>query len=163
VRVLGVPIYTPVDAAVDLAALEKLIRTLPRQFDRALTLAEELVDIGQRVLVIAERLDRRAESIDRLGERLDASAAALLELGSDMRDLGGQIDERGAEIVSQAAAVVVAAGELITVLPTLERALDLASPLEGAIDRFGRMVDRFPGGSRRPVSPPEDLESGEVD
>jgi hypothetical protein len=36
-------------------------------------------------------------------------------------------------------------------MPTLERALQMASPLEGAIDRFGRLVDRLPGGApRRP-------------
>jgi hypothetical protein len=43
-------------------------------------------------------------------------------------------------------------------------------PLEGAIDRFGRLVDRFPGGPRRPspsaspspLSPPrEDPGSGD--
>jgi hypothetical protein len=34
-------------------------------------------------------------------------------------------------------------------LPTLERAIEMASPLEGAIDRVGRLVDRLPGGAAR--------------
>jgi hypothetical protein len=152
VRILGVSVYDPLDALSDLAALERLVRSLPAQIERGLVLGEQLVDIGQRVLVIAERLDRRATSIDELGERLDAHAVQLLTLGEGMGELGGQIDATGAEIVTQAAHLVSSASELITLLPTLERAIELASPLEGAIDRFGRIVDRFPG--RRPPEPP---------
>jgi hypothetical protein len=160
VRVLGLPVPAPGELLAwplrDLAALERLLLDAPRQLDRLLALGEELVDIGQRVLVIAERLDRRAEAIFQLGERLDDRANQLLALGGEMRDLGGQIDVRGAEIVDRAGQVVTAAADLSNVLPTIERALDLATPLEGAIDRFGRLVDRFPGGAtgrRRPVEP----------
>ena len=151
-RVLGIPIDTPQAVVTrvldDVSAIEKLLRSVPGQIDRALTLAEELVDTANRILVIAERLDRRAEKINKLGERLDERAADLLDLGRDMRDLGGKIDATGAEIVKQAGRVVTTASEVITMLPAVERALELASPLEGAIDRFGRMVDRFPGGPR---------------
>jgi hypothetical protein len=155
VRVLGIPVSSPYAlaerTAADVAAFERLLRDAPRQIDRALRLAEELVEIGQRVLEIAERLDGRAETILKLGERLDRRAGELLVLGGEMRALGGQIDARGAEIVERATAVSTTATELIAVLPTLERAIDLATPLEGAIDRFGRLVDRFPGaaGARR--------------
>jgi transposase len=161
VRVLGLPIDTPqaiVERAfADLAALERVVRALPGQIDRGLALGQELVDIGQRVLAIAERLDRQAETINQLGERLDKRAEQLLELGQSMRELGDQIDATGSDIAERAGEVVASAGELITMLPTLERAIALASPLEGAIDRFGRMVDRFPGSPsrRREDTPPE--------
>ena len=103
-----------------------------------------------------------------LGERLDRLAGELLEMGGHMQTLGEQVDARGAEIVDRAGRVVETGSELIAVLPTLERALDMATPLEGAIDRFGRFVDRLPGGQRpapeapaprrgppcRPTSPP---------
>ena len=39
--------------------------------------------------------------------------------------------------------------ELIGVLLAFERALQMATPLEGAIDRFGRLVDRLPGGTQQ--------------
>jgi uncharacterized protein (DUF3084 family) len=109
------------------------------------------------VLEIAERLDRRAEAIMSLGERLDVRAAELVELGGKVQALGERIDARGAEIVDRANAVVERGGELIAVLPALERALDMAQPLEGAIERVGRLVDRMPGGPatrRRPPSAP---------
>ncbi|MBV8942247.1 MAG: hypothetical protein JO240_10980, partial [Solirubrobacterales bacterium] len=55
--------------------------------------------------------------------------------------------------------------ELIAVLPALERAMEMASPLEGAIDRFGRLVDRLPGGAPRrlPAQPPGAAEEAEVE
>jgi len=167
----------------DISAIARAARQAPDQLDRMLELGEEIADIGRAVLEIAERLDERAAAILTLGERLDeragailllgeqldARAEAILELGgrldgrtSDLidlgvriHDLGYRVDARGAEVANQANAVVESANELITVMPTLERALALATPLEGAIDRFGRLVDRLPGG-RRPdpsVSP----------
>lgn len=143
----------------DLLAVERLIRTAPDQMSRIIRLGEELVAIGDRVLEIAERLDERAESIGQLGDRLDRRAAELISVGGRMSAMGDQVDERGAEIVASAAQVSQTAHELMLVLPTLERALDLATPLEGAIDRFGRFVDRFPGASnprRRPQRDPDE-------
>jgi hypothetical protein len=152
-RVLGIPIESPqtvVNRAVsDLAAVARLARTVPDQFERMLVLGEEMVAIGHRVLDIAERLDRRAEAVLSIGERLDARASELVDLGSHMQKIGRQVDERGAEIVDRATRVVETGSELIGVLPALERALEMASPLEGAIDRFGRLVDRLPGGATR--------------
>jgi chromosome segregation ATPase len=180
VRVLGIPIESP-QATVnrlltDLGAVARLARTAPRQLDRVLELGEEMAEIGHRVLALAERLDRRAEAImalgerlDRraeaimvLGERLDGRAAELIELGDGMRELGDRIDERGAEIVDRAGGVVETGAELIAVLPAFERALEMATPLEGAIDRFGRLVDRLPGGAqRRRVDPPPPASQGD--
>jgi hypothetical protein len=156
-RVLGFPIESPQTvinrALSDLAAIARLARTVPGQFDRMLTLGEEMVAIGRGVLDIAERLDRRAEAVLSIGERLDARASELVDLGSHMQMLGQQVDARGAEIVDRATRVVETGSELIGVLPALERALEMASPLEGAIDRFGRLVDRLPGGTARRPGP----------
>ncbi len=156
-RVLGFPIESPqtvVNRAVsDLAAIARLARTVPGQFERMLVLGEQMVAIGQQVLNIAERLDRRAEAVLSIGERLDARAGELVDLGSQMQKVGQQVDARGAEIVDRAARVVETGSDLIGVLPALERALEMASPLEGAIDRFGRLVDRLPGGAARRTAP----------
>lgn len=166
-RLLGIPIETPQTALdrifSDLGALARLARTAPGQVERLLTLGEEIAATGREVLEVARRLDRHAEAVLAVGERLDTRGLELLELGARMEVIGGQVDARGAEIVESAdqvgvrgAEIVDSAGqvaatgsELIAVLPTLERALQMASPLEGAIDRFGRLVDRLPGGARR--------------
>jgi hypothetical protein len=166
-RVLGVPIASPdavtARALSDLAALARAARRAPEQLERMLTLAEEIVAIGGQVLELGERIDSRAEAMLALGERIDARAEALLALGGQidasgaalldsaqgMSELGERIDARGAEIVDRATRVVQSAGDLIGVLPTLERAIEMTTPLEGAIDRFGRLVDRLPGGNVR--------------
>lgn len=152
-RLLGLPIESPqtiiTRAVSDLGAIARLARAAPAKLDRMLELGEEIAGIGHQLLAIAERLDRRAEAIMVLGERLDVRAVELIDLGEDMRDLGERVDSRGAEIVDGATRVADTGGELIGVLPALERALEMATPLEGAIDRFGRLVDRLPGGQRR--------------
>jgi hypothetical protein len=163
----GLPIDSPqviVERVVsDLGAIARLARSAPGQLDRLLALGEEITAIGYRVLELGERIDRRAEALleagDRIdrradamlaaGEGLDGRAAQLVELGASMRELGRQIDARGAEIVDRATRVADTGGDLIAVLPTLERAIAMATPLEGAIDRFGRLVDRLPGGTAR--------------
>jgi hypothetical protein len=156
-RVLGLPLESPQTVAnriaSDVAALARLARAAPAQLDRMLELGEEIASIGRGLLEIAERLDRRAEAVMALGDRLDRRAGELIDLGGNMQLLGEQVDARGAEIVDRAAAVVQTGSELINVLPALERALDMATPLEGAIDRFGRFVDRLPGGGQRPQRP----------
>ncbi len=155
-RILGVPIDPPQEVVSrvvsDLGALARLARSVPGQLDRLLALGEEMTAIGRGVLELGERLDGRAESIQALGERLDARAAELLELGRSMGELGDRIDARGAEMAERAGQVVQTGNDLVQALPTLERALDLATPLEGAIARAGRFVDRLPGGAnvRRP-------------
>jgi hypothetical protein len=160
----------------DLGAIARAAREAPAQLDRMLEFGKEIAAIGRAVLEITERLDERGEAMLVLGERLDERAEAILELGTRldrraeailelggrldgrtaelialgvrMHDLGDRVDARGAEVATQAGAVAETATELITVLPTIERALQLATPLEGAIDRFGRLVDRLPGGRR---------------
>jgi methyl-accepting chemotaxis protein len=151
--VLGLPIDTP-QAIVnrllsDLSAVARLARSAPARLDRLLELGEEMAEIGRSVLAIAERLDARAEAVMALGERLDQRAAELIELGAGMRELGMRIDARSAEIIDRADRVTETGAELIAVLPALERAVEMAMPLEGAIDRFGRLVDRLPGGAAR--------------
>ena len=162
-RVLGLPIESPQTIVnrilSDVGAIARAARQAPAQLDRMLELGEEIASIGRGVLEVAERLDRRADAIMSLGERLGDQATELLDVGKQMHSLGEQVDARGAEIVDRATKVVETGSELIGVLPAFERALEMASPLEGAIDRFGRLVDRLPGGvPRRRVDSADDAE-----
>ena len=112
-------------------------------------IGEEIAGIGRSVLDVAERLDQRAARVLEVGEKLDRRADEMVELGERMAELGAQMDARGAEIVDRATGVVQTGTELIAVLPALERAIAMATPLEGAIDRFRRLVDRLPGKAAR--------------
>jgi hypothetical protein len=152
-RPFGIPLDLPQvvisRALSDLSAIARAARATPDQLERLLTLGEEISATGRGVLELAETLDGRMERVLELGVNLDRRAAELLELGVRVQELGERIDARGAEIVDRASGVVETGAELIAVLPTLERALEMATPLEGAIDRFGRLVDRLPGGATR--------------
>ena len=121
----------------------------PARLDRMLEMGEEMVAIARNLLAIAERLDARAEAVIALGERLDSRVDELLKLGANVQELGARMDERGGELLDGANRVTETGAELIAVLPALERAIEMATPLEGAIDRFGRLVDRLPGGTAR--------------
>ena len=156
-RPFGLPLDLPVVIAArvlsDLGAIATAARETPAKLDRLLALGEDVAATGRGMLEVAERLDQRAEAVLELGMSLDGRADDLLRLGVHLQALGERIDARGAEIVDTAAGVVDTGSELISMLPTLERALEMATPLEGAIDRFGRLVDRLPGGGaprRRP-------------
>jgi hypothetical protein len=136
-RLPGLPIDLPPALVTrtlsDLAAIARAAREAPERLDRLLVVGEDIAASARNALELLERLDARA------GE--------LIELGATMRALGERVDARGAEIVDRATKVVETGGELITVLPAFERALEMATPLEGAIERVGRLVDRMPGGS----------------
>lgn len=114
-----------------------------------------------------------AEDVNARLARLEASADALVTIGAQMEvharnvlDLGGKIDERGKQIVAEgkiiqdrAREVSDRAGQVLEALPLLERAIALAQPLEGAVERLGRVADRLPGGrasarGRRGDEPP---------
>jgi hypothetical protein len=164
-RILGIPVVSPAAASQavlsDLQAMVRMARAAPAQLDRVLELGEDIALTGREALQVAERLDRRAETFVALAERLDARAEELLLLGTELRQLGLQVDARGGEIVDRAGQVVQAGAELVAVLPALERAIEMATPLEGAIDRFGRLVDRLPGGGgthQRRGEPPQPSE-----
>jgi hypothetical protein len=120
--------------------------------DRLDARAEELLKLGQRI-------DRRTQAMLKLGERIDASTQAMLQVGADLDErgaallaLGAEVNEIGRQMLPEARLVHARAGEvveqaadLVAVLPTLRRAVELGEPLEGAIARLGRVVDRLPG------------------
>jgi hypothetical protein len=133
----------------DVGAVVDFVRWAPSRIDRALELAEELTEIGATVAAVAERFDRRFEEMTALGRDLDRRLAELIALGESIRDLGDRFDARGGELVERANRVAETGEELIASLPAFERAVEMATPLEGAIDRFGRFVDLLPGGSAR--------------
>jgi hypothetical protein len=107
--------------------LERLDR-LEQRADRVIELGEMLASQADRMLTLAEKLDARGEAVLHSGDKLVAEAARVVE---------------------QAAHVNAQAAQLIAVIPTVEQAIGLVRPLEGAVERLGRMADRLPGGSAR--------------
>jgi len=110
------------------------IHTLAQTAPRFVELGERIADVGERMLD--------------LGERIDARGDQIIEMGNQFEALGELMTEEVRATQNAAAEVVSAAREIMTALPLLEQALALGAPLEGAVERIGRIVDRLPGGKR---------------
>lgn len=127
---------------------------------RALDDLHKIALASDRGLTILERLDDRAERIEELaerfmevGERLDRRGGEMLEFGGAMEQLGRELSEQ-AKVMDEHAAQVEALGEqIVASIPTFEQAVTLVTPLEGAVERIGRAVDRLPGDRRRRLPP----------
>ncbi len=149
-----VPVRLITRAADD---LNRLVTLGERALDRLDTL-EEKFDL---MLAMGERIESQAAEIIELGERVSAQAEELGGLGTRMETLGRDVLQQGVVLQSQADAMVASAGELAEALPTIEQAVTMVSPLEGAVQRLGRTIDRLPGGRpRRQEEEPEPEEEG---
>jgi hypothetical protein len=162
VSVLGLPIDLPiraVDRALsDLHAIARLAAEMPTRLDALDARAEAILDLGDRIVTLGESLNTRAEQVVELGERIDDSGRELVDLGGRLFTLGESVNKQGVVIAERAREVAERGGEVAAALPTLQRAVGIAEPLEGAVERLGRMVDRIPGSRPRakdPLPPPD--------
>ena len=134
-------------ALSDLGDLARVAREIPSRLD-------DLQLRLDRALEVAETIDARMERALEIGERVDAHATAVLELGEQLLEVGTVANEQAVLITESAREVAVRGAEVAATLPTLERAVALATPLEGTVERLGRIVDRLPGS--RAARPPDD-------
>ena len=122
------------DIGPRLGTLQDRADSIEAQLGEAISIAREIETRGREAIGMAERIDARAQAI---------------------LDLADRVDERAAEIMSEArviqltaAEVAVRGGQVADALPLLQRALEIAEPLESTVERLGRLVDRLPGGAR---------------
>lgn len=132
-----------------LASLERGAEAATDQLQTAIALLRQIEGLAEQVLSMAGRADARAEEILAFGERIELRVGDLLKLGDRADDLGAQMLAQAEAIQLAAREVAVRGGAVADALPPLQRALEIAEPLEGAVERLGRIVDRLPGGSRR--------------
>ena len=139
----------------------------PKLLFRALDDLHTLALAAARLEQVEAALTERADAILAMGERIDGHADAVIEVGRRIVELGEQVDvraeailEMGERIGAQGERIEAAAREvadrgaqLTEALPVMERALSMAEPLEGAVERLGRVVDRLPGGARGRTPP----------
>ena len=134
----------------------------PRLLLRALDDLHTLAQAAARLERVEESLNVRADAILAMGERIDERTEAILALGEQVVAMGEQVvamgervDERSEAIMAQGERVIDAAravadrgAQLAEALPVMQRAIDMAEPLEGVVERLGRIADRLPGGAR---------------
>ncbi len=121
-------------------------RLLQRAIDDLGAIAGTAAELPARIQDLDERAARMQDQLDRalaLGETIAANTAAMVEMaqrvearGESMVDLGERMITLGNAVSEQSEAIV--------------RALAIATPLEGTVERLGRVLDRLPGGRPRP-------------
>ena len=134
----------------------------PRLMLRALEDLHTLALAAARLERVEERLNERADAIIAMGDQIDVRAEAIItmgdrviEMGARIAEMGERMDARTEAILAQGERIEAAArevadrgAELTAALPVMQRALEMAEPLEGVVERLGRVADRLPGGAR---------------
>jgi hypothetical protein len=150
-------VHAIAEAARRLPTIEAL---LTEQFEILNRQADDLIRIGESVIEMGTEANARlgdgievGRMLHERGEALMAAGERLLEQGAQMERRAAQLDGRAVEMKEQSDLVIAAArevaergAEVAAALPTLEQLAATTEPLQPAIERFSRMVDRLPGG-----------------
>ena len=135
---LTLPLDLVARALDDLGAIARVAHELPERLDTLEARAEKVQEQFDRALVIGETIADNSAAMVELGRNIEARGEALVELGERMIVLGDTVLDRSNLIADRA--------KVAQALPVLERAVAMASPLEGTVERLGRALDRLPGG-----------------
>ncbi len=152
---LTLPIELPARIArrayEDLGSIAEVARELPARLDALDARAASVQDQLDRALILGEAIERNAAAVIEMGERIEARGDAMVELGERMLAMGELVMERSLTIADSAKEVSDRGAEVVAALPMLQRAVSIAEPMEGAVERLGRALDRLPGGRTRPT------------
>jgi methyl-accepting chemotaxis protein len=130
-----------------LRALEDL-HTLALAAARLERVEERLNERADAIIAMGDQMDERAERILEMGEQIVAMGARIAEVGEKMDARTDAILAQGERIEAAAREVADRGAELAAALPVMQRAIEMAEPLEGVVERLGRVADRLPGGQR---------------
>jgi hypothetical protein len=122
------------------ARLEDVERRLDARLAAVLELGDRVEQLGHLVDERIGQVDARAGQLLDVAERVDGRLGGLLDLGDRIDD----VLEQGRRVEAVAARVAERGGPIADAMPTLQRAVEMAVPLEGAVERLGRIVDRLP-------------------
>jgi len=134
-------------------------RLVLRALDDLHTLAEaakSLPDVEARLTLKVDELETRAAEVLEALARADARLADGIAVGERLDDRAGAILDRTDRVIAAAYGVTQAADHISEVLPSVEASAaaatvlaQTAEPLQGLVERLGRIADRLPGGGRR--------------
>jgi hypothetical protein len=139
---IDVPARLVFRALDDLHALAEAARSLP--------------DVEARLTLKIDELETRAAEVLDAVTSAEKTLARGIEIGDELDARADAILESTERIVAAAYAVARGADHVAAVLPSLETSAaaatvlaDTAEPLQGLVERLGRLTDRLPGGARR--------------
>ena len=111
------------------------------------------VTVSARAGEVALSLPRIALALERLADSAD-DLRRLADASDDVRRALSALDENDIAVARQSLqGLVDAVSQLNGVVTSLNTTI---SPLQGATDRLGRLVDRLPAGRRRIIDSPSE-------
>lgn len=113
----------------DVGAIAAASRELPARMQELDDRAARMQDQLDRALDLGEKIADNTAAMVAMAERVESRGESMVELGERMITLGNAVTEQSQSIA---------------------RALAIATPLEGTVERLGRALDRLPGGKQRP-------------
>ena len=113
----------------DVSAIAAASRELPARMQELDERAARMQDQLDRALDLGEKIADNTAAMVAMAERVESRGQSMIDLGERMLTLGNAVTEQSESIA---------------------RALAIASPLEGTVERLGRALDRLPGGKQRP-------------
>jgi hypothetical protein len=123
----------------DVHALATLGRRLTAEIDSTLAMARDLATAVDEAIPKLDALNAHFEALvpeaGKLNERLDGAVPAARTLNSNLE---GAVPQAEALNKHLEAAIPL----LVALEPVIREGLDLIGPLEGSIDRLGKMLDR---------------------
>jgi hypothetical protein len=136
-------------AVDDLGAIAGIARELPARLEALEARADRVQEQLDRALALGETVAANSAAIVELGQRIEARGESMIDLGERMIGLGDSVMAQSAVIADRAQEVADRGADVAAALPMLERAVSIATPLEGTVERLGRALDRLPGGRPR--------------
>ena len=125
------------------------IDLLQRAIDDLATIAAGARELPARMQELDERAARMQDQFDRaldLGETIAANTAAMVEMAQ-------RVESRGESMVELGERMITLGNTVTEQSQSIAKALAIATPLEGTVERLGRALDRLPGGTRPRAEP----------
>jgi hypothetical protein len=119
---------------------------LTQPFELSARLLQAAIEMPARLQELDERAARMQDQLDRalaLGELIAANTAAMVEMAE-------RVESRGASMIELGERMMALGNSVTEQSESIARALAIATPLEGTVERLGRALDRLPGGKPRP-------------
>jgi hypothetical protein len=146
VSLITLPIDLISRALDDVGAIARVARELPERLDTLEARADKVQEQLDRALALGETIADNSAAMVELGRRIEARGESMIDLGERMIELGDTVLDSSVVIADRAKEVADRGADVAAALPVLERAVSMASPLEGTVERLGRALDRLPGG-----------------
>ena len=130
---------------------------LTQPFELSARLLQRVVDDVGAIAAASRELPARMQELDERAARMQDQLDRALDLGEKIADhtaamvaMAERVESRGQSMIDLGERMIALGNTVTAQSESISRALAIATPLEGTVERLGRALDRLPGGKQRP-------------